>query len=303
MKRVVALLPVLIAFQAGAPPALAWTWPVDGPVLQPFVLGDDPYAAEQHRGVDVAAPTGGARQGAGARHGLVCGHRARWRPHGDDPDGRRLLGHARPPRLRRRRARPAGRRGRGRRLGRSVRRAGARRVVRPLRRPRNGGSQRLRRSARAPALAASPTAAVAGPSGGAGARRTRASADAGSSRGSGTRARGARAVAATGGSRSGSGAGGDALRGTPSRGAGGSGRPGRGHRARLGRGGPESCVRPDREGARAGLRAPGQCLRRTRRRHTPSRPPVTAEARARATPSLRSAPWRFWGWRASAGWC
>jgi hypothetical protein len=59
MKRVVALLPVLIAFQAGAPPALAWTWPADGPVLQPFVLGDDPYAAEQHRGLDVAAPAGG----------------------------------------------------------------------------------------------------------------------------------------------------------------------------------------------------------------------------------------------------
>ena len=58
MKRVVALLPVLIAFQAGVPPALAWTWPVDGPVLRPFVLGDDPYAAEQHRGLDVAAPTG-----------------------------------------------------------------------------------------------------------------------------------------------------------------------------------------------------------------------------------------------------
>jgi len=59
MKRVVALLPVLIAFQAGAPPALAWTWPADGPVLRPFVLGDDPYAAAQHRGVDIASPTGG----------------------------------------------------------------------------------------------------------------------------------------------------------------------------------------------------------------------------------------------------
>jgi hypothetical protein len=58
MKRVVALLPVLIAFQAGAPPALAWTWPADGPVLRPFVLGDDPYAAAQHRGVDIAAPSG-----------------------------------------------------------------------------------------------------------------------------------------------------------------------------------------------------------------------------------------------------
>jgi Peptidase family M23 len=59
MKRVVALLPVLIAFQAGAPPALAWTWPADGPVLRPFVLGDDPYAAAQHRGLDVAAQSGG----------------------------------------------------------------------------------------------------------------------------------------------------------------------------------------------------------------------------------------------------
>ena len=58
MKRVVALLPVLIAFQAGAPPALAWTWPADGPVLRPFVLGDDPYAAAQHRGVDIASPSG-----------------------------------------------------------------------------------------------------------------------------------------------------------------------------------------------------------------------------------------------------
>jgi Peptidase family M23 len=58
MKPLVALLPVLIAFQAGAPPALAWTWPADGPVLRPFVLGDDPYAAAQHRGVDIAAPPG-----------------------------------------------------------------------------------------------------------------------------------------------------------------------------------------------------------------------------------------------------
>ncbi len=58
MKRLVALLPVLIALQAGVPPALAWTWPVDGPVLRPFVLGDDPYAAGQHRGIDVGATAG-----------------------------------------------------------------------------------------------------------------------------------------------------------------------------------------------------------------------------------------------------
>ncbi len=58
MKRVVALLPVLVALQVGVSPALAWTWPVDGPVLRPFVLGDDPYAAGQHRGIDVGTPAG-----------------------------------------------------------------------------------------------------------------------------------------------------------------------------------------------------------------------------------------------------
>jgi Peptidase family M23 len=55
---VVALLPVLIAFQAGAPPALAWTWPADGPVLRAFEYGKDPYAAGQHRGIDVAGKQG-----------------------------------------------------------------------------------------------------------------------------------------------------------------------------------------------------------------------------------------------------
>jgi peptidase M23-like protein len=59
MKRVLALLPVLLAFQVGVSPALAWTWPVDGPVLQPFAFDpDSPYAGGQHRGIDVGAPTG-----------------------------------------------------------------------------------------------------------------------------------------------------------------------------------------------------------------------------------------------------
>ena len=35
--------------------ALAWTWPADGPVLRPFSVGPDPYAAGQHRGVDIGA--------------------------------------------------------------------------------------------------------------------------------------------------------------------------------------------------------------------------------------------------------
>lgn len=58
MRRLV-LLPALLAFLVvGAPPALAWTWPVDGPVLQPFLLGGDPYASGQHRGIDVGSADG-----------------------------------------------------------------------------------------------------------------------------------------------------------------------------------------------------------------------------------------------------
>jgi hypothetical protein len=53
-----ALLPVLLATLLGAPPAHAWTWPLDGPVLKPFQFGSDPYAAGSHRGLDVAGPTG-----------------------------------------------------------------------------------------------------------------------------------------------------------------------------------------------------------------------------------------------------
>ena len=58
MRRLVLLLPVLVALQVGVQPALAWAWPVDGPVLRPFVLGDDPYAGGQHRGIDIGAPSG-----------------------------------------------------------------------------------------------------------------------------------------------------------------------------------------------------------------------------------------------------
>ena len=58
MRHRLVLLPVLLATLVCAPPALAWTWPQDGPVLQPFVLGGDPYAAGQHRGIDIAGPPG-----------------------------------------------------------------------------------------------------------------------------------------------------------------------------------------------------------------------------------------------------
>ena len=52
------LLVVLLAALMFAPGASAWAWPVDGPVLRPFVSDGDPYAGGQHRGIDIAAPTG-----------------------------------------------------------------------------------------------------------------------------------------------------------------------------------------------------------------------------------------------------
>src|SRR3954469_11278383 len=58
MKGLALLLPALVALQVGVQPALAWAWPVDGPVIRPFVLGDDPYASGQHRGIDIGAPAG-----------------------------------------------------------------------------------------------------------------------------------------------------------------------------------------------------------------------------------------------------
>jgi murein DD-endopeptidase MepM/ murein hydrolase activator NlpD len=59
MRCIRFLLPALLAFQVGVPPALAWAWPVDGPVLQPFTYDrSQPYAAGQHRGIDIGAPTG-----------------------------------------------------------------------------------------------------------------------------------------------------------------------------------------------------------------------------------------------------
>src|SRR5688500_11190941 len=54
MTRWVAVLAAAALMQA--PAAAGWSWPVDGPVLRPFVFGDDPYAAGQHRGIDIGAP-------------------------------------------------------------------------------------------------------------------------------------------------------------------------------------------------------------------------------------------------------
>jgi Peptidase family M23 len=47
-------------FLAWTPVAHAWSWPVDGPVLQAFAYDEShPYAAGQHRGIDIGADASG----------------------------------------------------------------------------------------------------------------------------------------------------------------------------------------------------------------------------------------------------
>ena len=57
MRRAILGLALLALFVL-APPASAWTWPLHGDVLRPYSLGPDPYAAGQHRGVDVGGAAG-----------------------------------------------------------------------------------------------------------------------------------------------------------------------------------------------------------------------------------------------------
>jgi MYXO-CTERM domain-containing protein len=46
----------LLAFLVWTPAAYAWSWPVQGPVLQQFSYDEEhPYAAGQHRGIDIGA--------------------------------------------------------------------------------------------------------------------------------------------------------------------------------------------------------------------------------------------------------
>ena len=66
MRRM--LIVAVVAALLVAPVARAWTWPVGGPVLQPFSFDSShPYAAGEHRGVDIGAGTGAA--GTAARTG------------------------------------------------------------------------------------------------------------------------------------------------------------------------------------------------------------------------------------------
>jgi hypothetical protein len=51
---------LLLVFLVWTPAAYAWSWPVQGPVLQPFSYDEShPYASGQHRGVDIGAGAAG----------------------------------------------------------------------------------------------------------------------------------------------------------------------------------------------------------------------------------------------------
>ena len=58
MRNVLYACLVAVAAVVWVPAASAWTWPVDGPVVRPFALGDNVYASGQHRGIDIGAVAG-----------------------------------------------------------------------------------------------------------------------------------------------------------------------------------------------------------------------------------------------------
>ena len=95
----------------------------------------DPYAAGQHRGIDIGARRRHAGARSGGRHRLVRRHDSGRRAGADDPDRRRLCGDAAPARLDRR-APGQRRRGRRSRRGRSARA----RTRSPTRRTSTSGS-------------------------------------------------------------------------------------------------------------------------------------------------------------------
>jgi Peptidase family M23 len=64
MRSLVAVLAAASLIQA--PAAAGWTWPVDGPVVRTFAFGSDPYAAGQHRGIDIGAAPGTTVRAAAA---------------------------------------------------------------------------------------------------------------------------------------------------------------------------------------------------------------------------------------------
>ena len=67
-KMTTAALACVLLGLVAAPPAAAWTWPVDGPVLHGFEFGGEEYREHGHTGIDVGADSGTAvRAPAGGR--------------------------------------------------------------------------------------------------------------------------------------------------------------------------------------------------------------------------------------------
>ena len=59
MRLLLTTAAACVAFLSFAASARAeWLWPLDGDVITPYRNGDDPYAAAQHRGIDIAGPVG-----------------------------------------------------------------------------------------------------------------------------------------------------------------------------------------------------------------------------------------------------
>ena len=59
MRRVLsAAVVAAIASLVVVPVAAGWSWPAEGPLLRPFSLAADEYAAGQHRGIDIGAAAG-----------------------------------------------------------------------------------------------------------------------------------------------------------------------------------------------------------------------------------------------------
>jgi hypothetical protein len=53
---------VVLVLLVWAPAAYAWSWPVQGPVVQPFAYDEShPYASGQHRGIDIGADAAGGQ--------------------------------------------------------------------------------------------------------------------------------------------------------------------------------------------------------------------------------------------------
>jgi murein DD-endopeptidase MepM/ murein hydrolase activator NlpD len=59
MRRLLLVTALLLLSLLVAPPArAAWVWPLHGDVITPYRNGEDPYAAGQHRGIDIAGAVG-----------------------------------------------------------------------------------------------------------------------------------------------------------------------------------------------------------------------------------------------------